>query len=112
MLLQGEDIAKYSPKRTLAPTSMKDSLLDMLGVIPREYQANEEISEPLDELRASNILSGYFKIEVTMNIGDHLTVDESLTPPRIRLVKFPTALRLYCLYQTGLARHVSNFMSV
>ena len=114
MLLQGQDISKrggdllvalYSPEGTIAPTNIKDGLLQMLGVIPRESRQNEEMSEPLDELRASNILSGYFKIDVAKEIRDHLTVDESLIPPRIKLVKFSTALRLYRPSRTGLARH-------
>jgi hypothetical protein len=55
----------------------------------------------LDELRASNILAGPFRIRITSTPSEHLTFDDSHGRPVIRLLSGDRILMIYVAQRTG-----------
>lgn len=63
----------------------------------------------LDELRASNVWSGYFRLAFTDIPAEHLKFNDFKGRPQIKILKLNHVLRLYACQRTGLT--VSHLQS-
>ena len=60
---------------------------------------------PLDELRASNVSSGYFQLVFTDIPADHLQFNDFKGHPQIMILKLSHALQLYASQRIGLTMY-------
>ena len=73
-----------------------------------------KLNGPLDELRASNVSSGYFRIRFTENPVDHLKFDDLSDHPQIKMLKLANILNIYVTQCVGLTAyghlHIKNWL--
>lgn len=89
---------RMEPER--ASIDLKDGYLIATGLFPSEIGRDVE-SGPLNDLKASTILSGPFKIGLTPNPSQHLTFDETETYPTVLLLNFRRVRHLHRLQCIG-----------
>lgn len=78
--------------------------LSNVGV--REWEIRErDLFGPLDELKASNILQGPFRIALTNEPWEHLMFTGSHNLLTVRLLDLDDIFELYRPHRTGIARY-------
>lgn len=82
----------------------REKLLTIIGVTEAETKMQTDLLGPLDELKASNLRSGPFKIELTDHTWAHLTFSRSDGRSTIRVLKIDVIFRLYACQRTAMAR--------
>ena len=87
-----------------------DVILEKTG-IPRStfVQPVEHMIGPLDELKASNLLHGPFKIKLTHRPRYHLTFDEAEGRPMVRLLDFDTIKSFLPLQISGVITYSQSW---
>ena len=84
--------------------TVRRKFLSAIGVGLTEVRTKESLLGPLDELKASNLLSGPFKLALTRNPSEHLTFVGSHARPTVRLLDLDTTFRFYSPQRCGLMR--------
>lgn len=79
-------------------------ILSTTGLAENECHGHNS-KGPLDELSASNIVNGPFKIILTPNVNEHLTFARCKNQPTLRILDLDTIFGLYPLQRTGLATY-------
>lgn len=73
------EILRHLDMKFIGAKSVRLKFLKALGISETETQRKDEIRGPLDELKASNLLSGPFRLVLTENPSEHLTFTGSHT---------------------------------
>jgi len=84
--------------------TVRRKFLKTIGLGLAETEAKARLLGPLDELKASNLLSGPFKLALTTNPTEHLTFVGSHSQSTVRLLNLETIFRLYTPQRCGLMR--------
>jgi len=79
-------------------------LLEIIGLTEAETKPKNDLIGSLDELKASNLRRGPFKIELTDQPWAHLTFTRSHGRSTIRLLKLESIIHLYTPQRTAIAR--------
>jgi len=90
-------------KKTCPVTDFRTHVLASVGITDAEAHA-ETLVGPLDELKASNIRSGPFDIDLTEVPREHLTLTRLSPKPTIKLLKFEKIFNLFKLDGTEILR--------
>ena len=81
------ELLRIKPPRQT--NKLKDVILERVGLTSSDLMPPpHQMTGPLDELKASNLLQGPFKITLTRRPRYHLTFDESCGVPTVRLLDF------------------------
>jgi hypothetical protein len=79
--------------------------LEIIGLPDEETKEKSDLFGPLDDLKASNLQNGPFKIELTEQPSEHLTFCRSHGKSTIRLLKIEIIKHLYVPQRTSMARY-------
>lgn len=71
----------------------------------------EEREGGLDDLKASHLNAGPFRIAFTDKPSEHLTFSDSGTRPTVRILHLNQILRIYIAQRTGLARYFLSILN-
>jgi hypothetical protein len=82
----------------------RDYIRRRTGLTKRET-TQEVLAGPLDELKASVILQGAFRIAFTTVPAQHLTFNQSHDSPILQILDLQSIFRLYLLQRSGFMRH-------
>ena len=103
----GADHGYYSSDCT------RGEFLHMAGVA--DFQSRTEAADvlhgPVDELRASNLTTGLFDIDITEEPSLHLTFHKSEGKPKLRLLSLERIFCFYITQGTGLAGSVLDYFN-
>jgi len=88
--------------------TVRSKFLNAIGISETEARAKDSPVGPLDELRASSLLSGPFKIDLTKKPLEHLTFTGSHAQLFVRILDLETIFKLYTPQRSGLARLTSD----
>ena len=83
---------------------IRGEFIRSIGLTLTETYANSNLEGGLDELKASHILSGPFRLEITWNPSEHLTFSGSIGRPVVRVLHLDRILEIYIAQRAGLAR--------
>jgi hypothetical protein len=83
----------------------REAFLLIAGVTQTDLKPKEDLLGPLDELKASNLLSGPFGIALTNKSSEHLTFTGPHSRSTVRLLNIEGIFRLYVPQRTGVARY-------
>lgn len=86
--------------------------LEIVGLTNEETQEKRDLFGPLDDLKASNLRNGPFKIELTEQPSAHLTFCRSHGRSSIRLLKIEAIAHLYVPQRTSIATYFIPFLSL
>lgn len=75
-----------------------------LGLTESEILGRRKLTGHLDELKASNLLKGPFKITLTSHPGEHLTFDSS-HKQSVNILDIESIFKLYPAQRTGIIRY-------
>jgi hypothetical protein len=84
--------------------SVRESVLSEAGFTETEISDTRVLQGPLDELKASNLHTGPFRVQLTTFPHEHLTFTRDQGQRSVRLLDIASIFRIYPLQRSGLAR--------
>jgi hypothetical protein len=102
---KSKEVIKHLEMKLIGGKTVRRKFLNAIGLGLVEVRPKESLFGPLDELKASNLLSGPFKLSLTKNPAEHLTFVGSHSRSTVRLLDLGTIFRLYAPQRCGLMRY-------
>jgi len=85
--------------------SLRSKFLDAIGLTESEVEGGNKADGPLDELMASYLEGGPFKIVLTPYASRHLTFLEGRGKRTLRILETGAVLRIYMSQRMGLTAY-------
>ena len=101
---KGQLFSYLKMESTSSPVNYWRSVfLSRIGITEEETRKREALQGPLDELKASNLLAGPFRIAVTKKPKEHLTFSGVHSHPVIRILDLEQVCECFRPQRTGIA---------